>query len=270
MNLMSSMAKTLVGSVIAIVSVAPAAAERDDLVLAGGLGRDELDHRRVDLELAQVDRGHAELLGEQRGDLLVLDEAELDQIGAQLAAALALVAQRLLELFGRDALLFEEELANPYCHVSMSAVLRPVVPGPSFTRSRPWLGGAWPVLDFRSGAHDCTPVLRVPVPITFSVCRCSPCRSVRPSRRPHGPPHVAPRAIGRDADVIGLRNASQPPPDRGSWPSPAPAIGLGLAPWPEVHRSQALEALPTKPGGTAGRITLWSAADVLPPSNEPY
>ena len=40
MNLMSSIAKTLVGSVIAIVSVAPGAAERDDLVFLRGVGRE--------------------------------------------------------------------------------------------------------------------------------------------------------------------------------------------------------------------------------------
>jgi len=55
------MAKTLVGSVIAMVSVLP---ER----LSGmiwylrGVGGNELDDRRVDLELREVDRRHAVLL----------------------------------------------------------------------------------------------------------------------------------------------------------------------------------------------------------------
>ena len=105
------MAKTLVGSVIAIVSVAPDAAERDDLVLLRGLGRDQLDDRRVDLELREVDRRDAVLLAEERGDLLVLDEAELDEVEAELAAVGLLVVQRLLQLRRRDALLFEQQLA---------------------------------------------------------------------------------------------------------------------------------------------------------------
>ena len=85
MNLMSSIAKTLVGSVIAIVSVAPARLERDDLVLLRGLGGDQLDDRRVDFELREVDRRDAVLLAEEGGDLLVLDEAHLDEVVAELS-----------------------------------------------------------------------------------------------------------------------------------------------------------------------------------------
>ncbi len=125
MNFRSSSAKTLVGSVIAMVERRADPAERDDLVLVGGLGRHQLDDGGVDLELVQRDGRHAVLLGQQRRDLLVLHEAELHQIGAQLAAALALVAQRLLELFGRDPLLLEKQLANPYRHVVVSAVSCP-------------------------------------------------------------------------------------------------------------------------------------------------
>ena len=51
MNLMSSMAKTLVGSVIAMVSVAPARLSGMIWYLLRGLGGDELDDGRVDLEL---------------------------------------------------------------------------------------------------------------------------------------------------------------------------------------------------------------------------
>ena len=80
MNLMSSMANTLVGSVIAIVSVAPArlsgmiwyfcaVSAGTSLMTAGSISN-----------CVEVDRGHAVLLAEQRGDLLVLDEPELDQI----------------------------------------------------------------------------------------------------------------------------------------------------------------------------------------------
>jgi hypothetical protein len=105
----------LVGSVIAIVSVAPAR-------LSGRSGtcarspRDQLDDRRIDLELRQVDRGHAVLLREQSGDLLVLDEAQFDEIVAELAAAGFLVVQRLLQLRRSDALLFQQQLADADWH----------------------------------------------------------------------------------------------------------------------------------------------------------
>ena len=51
------------------------ARERQDLVLPRRLGRDDLDDRGVDLEVVEVDRGHAVLPREQARDLLVLDEA---------------------------------------------------------------------------------------------------------------------------------------------------------------------------------------------------
>ena len=100
MNLMSSMANTLVGSVIAIVSVAPDRESGMIWYLLRGLGRDQLDDRRVDLELVEVDGGDAVLLAEQRGDLVVLDEAELDQNQAELPPVGLLVGQRFLELLG--------------------------------------------------------------------------------------------------------------------------------------------------------------------------
>src|ERR1700741_4063218 len=81
MNLMSSMAKTFVGSVMAIVSGRPA---RDS-----GTGR----------------------------DFFVLDEAKLNQSQAELSPVLALIVQRLLELFSRDALLFEKQLSDAYRHL---------------------------------------------------------------------------------------------------------------------------------------------------------
>ena len=118
MNFTSSIAKTLVGSVIAIVSVAPARLQRHDLILARRLGGHQLDDRGIDLELIQRDRGHAVLLRQQRGDLLVLDVAELHEIGAELAAIRALVVQGLLELFRRNALLFEKQFPDSNRHSS--------------------------------------------------------------------------------------------------------------------------------------------------------
>ena len=92
-------------------------AERNDLVLVGGFGRDQLDDPGVDLELGQVDRGNAVLLAEERGDLFVLDEAELDEIEAQLAAVRLLIGQRILQLGRSDALLFEQQLTDANGHV---------------------------------------------------------------------------------------------------------------------------------------------------------
>jgi len=65
MNLMSSMAKTFVGSVIAIVSVAPAR-EAHDLVLLRGVGGNQLDDAGIDLELAERNRGHSVLFAQER------------------------------------------------------------------------------------------------------------------------------------------------------------------------------------------------------------
>ena len=81
-------------------------AERNDLVFLRGLGGDELDDGRIDLELGEVDRRHAVLLAQQRGDLLVLDEAQLDQVEAELPPVGLLIVQGLLELVRCDALLF--------------------------------------------------------------------------------------------------------------------------------------------------------------------
>ena len=84
--------------------------------LLRGLGGNQLDDRRVDLELREVDRGNAVLLAEQGGDLFVLDEAELDEVDAELAAVGLLIVQRLLQLRRRDALFFEQQLADADGH----------------------------------------------------------------------------------------------------------------------------------------------------------
>ena len=70
----------------------------------------------IDLELIEGNRGHAVLLRQQRGDLLVLDVPQLHEVGAELAAVRALVVQRLLELFRRNALLFEKQFSNSNWH----------------------------------------------------------------------------------------------------------------------------------------------------------
>src|SRR6476661_4035424 len=106
MNLMSSIAKTLVGSVIAIVSVAP---ERLNLILLSGVGGNELDDGRVELELWQVDGRDAVLLAQEGRDLHVLDKAHLDEVVAELPPVGLLVIEGLLELLRSYPLLFEKE-----------------------------------------------------------------------------------------------------------------------------------------------------------------
>ena len=93
-------------------------AEGNDLVLLSRFRRDQLDDRRVDVEQREIDRGDPVLLAEQRGDLLVFDEAELDEIETELAAVGLLVGQRLLQLSRSDALLFEQQLTNADGHCS--------------------------------------------------------------------------------------------------------------------------------------------------------
>ena len=95
---------------------AAGAAERDDLILARGLGRDELDDRQIDLEARQIDRRNAVLLAEEGGDLLVLDEPHLDEVVAELAAVRLLLGESLLKLLRGDQFLLEEELAYTNGH----------------------------------------------------------------------------------------------------------------------------------------------------------
>ena len=86
------------------------------MILLRGLGGNELDHGRIDVELPEGNRRHAVLFAEESGDLVVFDVAELDQIEAELPPVLALIVQRLLELLRRDALLFEKQLSDSNRH----------------------------------------------------------------------------------------------------------------------------------------------------------
>ena len=98
MNLMSSIAKTLVGSVIAIVSVAPARLSGTIWYFCAVSAGISLMTAGIDLELREVDRRNAVLLAEQGGDLLVLDEAQLDEVEAELPPIGLLMVQGLLQL----------------------------------------------------------------------------------------------------------------------------------------------------------------------------
>ena len=112
------MAKTLVGSVIAIVSVAPARLSGTIWYFCAVSAGISLMTAGIDLELREVDRRDAVLLAEQRGDLLVLDEAQLDEVVAELPPVGLLVVQGLLQLLRGDALLLEKELADSDGHES--------------------------------------------------------------------------------------------------------------------------------------------------------
>ena len=91
-------------------------AQRDDLIFLGGIRRDQLDHRLIDFKLGQVDRGHAVLLAEQRRDLFVGHETELDEIQAQLPAVGLLIVERLLQLRRSDALFLQKQVADADGH----------------------------------------------------------------------------------------------------------------------------------------------------------
>jgi hypothetical protein len=85
-----------------------------------GFGGNELDDRRVDGKLGEIDRGYAVLLAQKRRDLFVLDEAHLDEVEAELPPVGLLVVERLLQLRRRNALLFEQQLANTDGHRSFA------------------------------------------------------------------------------------------------------------------------------------------------------
>src|SRR4029078_8711069 len=99
---MSSIANTLVGSNMAMVSFAPAFEMGRMVYLRGAsagvvlfvrlaplsavhVGGDDLDHRLVDIDAVEGHRRHAEVLGEEVGELLLGDEPELHQVRAHAA-----------------------------------------------------------------------------------------------------------------------------------------------------------------------------------------
>jgi hypothetical protein len=91
----------------------PGAVHREDRVLDRDLFGDQLDDRRVDLELVEVDRWHAVLLGDEVGELGLLQVAELGDLGAEAAATVPSRVTRLAQLLGGEQVLLDEELADP-------------------------------------------------------------------------------------------------------------------------------------------------------------
>ncbi len=94
----------------------PDAGERHDLVADGRFLRDELDYRRIDFVKLQIDGWNAVLPGENRGNVVVADEPQLHQTGAQAATVLFLVLKRLLELIRRDQTVLDQDFAKPRRH----------------------------------------------------------------------------------------------------------------------------------------------------------
>ena len=126
MNLMSSIAKTLVGSVIASVSVVPDLADRNDVVLGGGLGRNQPDDRRIEIEFAEVDGRHAVLPAER--PTVMSSSARmpsLTRLRPEPAAVGALMVQRLLQLGRGDALFAQQQFAESDSHVLLAGTRPP-------------------------------------------------------------------------------------------------------------------------------------------------
>jgi hypothetical protein len=86
---------------------------RDHLVLLAGLARHQLEHRLLDLDLAEVDRRQAVLPGDELRQILVLDVAEPRQRRAEPLARPLGFFLRLLQLLEREHLLAHQQLSDP-------------------------------------------------------------------------------------------------------------------------------------------------------------
>ena len=117
-NLMSSSAKMLrrVGGRQDQRRAGPV--HRDHGVLDRDLLGDQLDHGGLDLELVEIDRGHAVLLGDEVGELVLVQEAELGDLRAEPAALGAGLLARLAQLLRAEEVLLDEKLPDPLVHVT--------------------------------------------------------------------------------------------------------------------------------------------------------
>src|SRR5208337_4487961 len=96
------------------------ATQRKDLVSLRGFKRNQLDDGGIDFKVREVDGGNAILPGEKIGDVLIGEEAELHQSGAQAAILLLLGLSRLFQLLWGNDLLFDEKVTQPLRHTSIS------------------------------------------------------------------------------------------------------------------------------------------------------
>ena len=88
----------------------------DHGVLDRDLLGDQLDHGGLDLELVEIDRGHAVLLGDEIGELVLVQEAELGDLRAEPTALRAGLLARLAQLLRAEEVLLDEKLPDPLVH----------------------------------------------------------------------------------------------------------------------------------------------------------
>ena len=96
------------------------AAQRKNLVAFCGLERNQLDDGRVNFEVGKIDGRNAILARKEICDVLIREEAELHQGGAQAAALLLLHLIRLFQLLWGNDLLFDEKVTQPLRHTQIS------------------------------------------------------------------------------------------------------------------------------------------------------
>src|ERR1035437_6945336 len=82
----------------------------NNVVLARDVGRDELEDRRIDLEVREVDRRNAELSRQRLGDVVLADVAQLDERLAELHSGGLDFPQPFLKLLARDEFRLDEEI----------------------------------------------------------------------------------------------------------------------------------------------------------------
>src|SRR6266849_622035 len=96
------------------------AAQGKNLITLGGFKRNQLDNRRINFKIREVDGRHAVLARKKVRDVLIREEAELHQCGAQAGVLLLLGLSRLFQLLWGNDLLFDEEVTQPLRHTSIS------------------------------------------------------------------------------------------------------------------------------------------------------
>src|SRR5215469_198666 len=96
------------------------AAQGKNLVTLGGFKGNQLDHRRIDFEIGEIDGGNAVLPGEEVGHVLIVEEAQLHQSRSQTAVRLFLDLGRLLQLLWGNDLFLHQEVTQPLRHASIS------------------------------------------------------------------------------------------------------------------------------------------------------
>jgi hypothetical protein len=82
-------------------------------VLEGKVARNELGDARIDLELGEVDGGHAVLARQHPGEVGFLDETELDEVVADTCTVVFLLLESLVQLVLGDQPFSQKQIANP-------------------------------------------------------------------------------------------------------------------------------------------------------------